>query len=224
MKKQILMAVSFAFIGMIALKAQTPVLEVFANDPPRTLSTSVTNGIASTITWSEVSDPNGVVSLAPLTGTSTVATFNAAATVGQEAEIQAIATSATPCASDAKRLIIRIKDPGTITNTATIASAAQSICEDEAAAAFTINFNNANVTSFKYYLDLDNNNTMDGTETLATASFAAAGTYSLTIATTLSSNATLQITSVTGSSITSPSSVNQLITVNTKPVISEIQF
>ncbi len=224
MKTKITLSIIISVLSLIGMKAQTPVLEVFATDDPRTLTTSVISGPASTINWEETSDPNSIVTLSTLIGGTTVATFNALATVNQEATISVSATpNTTSCSSDAKLLIIRIKDPGSITNSASITSLAKTICEASAPGNFTISFNN-NVTSYKYYIDEDNSGVMDGTETLQTEVVANTNSATLNIATTLSANASLRIVSVTGSAITSPSSENQLVTVNPKPVISDIQF
>ena len=224
-----LLLLSLIFLSTVGASAQ--VLELLPTAPGNTkvIKTSVSNGVASTFQWTE-NDPLNIISGATGNADSITIVASPSATDGQTAtvSVKAISNSAS-CMSDPKTLNILIRNPGNVTFIASFGTAPAPICQGSSAP-FSITFNRDSVVSYYYFIDLDNNGTLSGSETLITKTLAAPGSSdNLNVTFNTNGNIPVVISFVSGiaggQTITSgQSGVSQSVTVDAKPVLGNFSY
>ncbi|MEJ5264688.1 MAG: hypothetical protein WHT29_05180 [Bacteroidales bacterium] len=217
MKK--LFALAVGIVTGVAMMAQT--VEVTPGST-RTFTVNLLNGVTlhSTTPYTWTTSGSGIVTATPSNNTISVTFSN---TVNTTAHIEVYATSADNCKSDIKSMDLTVKP---LTYVASFAQASQDVCPQTTGnptgghpASVVINFTGGNVSSFEYVLD--------GVPTTVTLPSPAAS-YTLDLSSVTYTNAqagahTLEISSVTGGTITSKQDgVVHIINVDTAPVISDI--
>lgn len=220
MKKILLSLVALTSVALVSSYAQTTVKEIVLPATSTTLNVTLQNpSVNTTYTWTEVGTSGFLqTDLSTLnTGSVSIQLVNTVVD-GNEVTVRVAGESVTGnCDGAAIDKTLRVVTTATyqVTNITTPAA----ICQGDAPAAITVTFN-AVIDRFTYFIDLNSNGIVDGTEALVPVNSVNANTSNISVgALATAGSYNIQINSITAGTLTSPSTSTAALTVNERPVI-----
>ena len=228
--------VSF-LVAIVAISANAQVTFTGAQaSQTYSFTSSVSNGVASTYSWTEVTDANGIATFSGATNALNVSVaISAGALAAQQATVRLTASSSVgACAGAAQDLIIVV---GNAAFTASRVQTSPSYCQNSVGnviavalaknagyAAYTIN-------SVEYYFDANANNQRDVAEPIVSMAPTTQANVNIPVNTATAGTQNLRIYSVTGSLAAATvgaiqpvggSAVGDNITINELPILTPI--